>query len=110
RYVGLVAASGRTLFDRDMPPGAEPEEMMALKVPALIVPGDDPAHAASGAYYLRRGRSSGRSCLPTRRPTACATASWNSAGPTSDALPARQVAPDQEEAEDEGRRERGQVQ
>jgi hypothetical protein len=22
-------------------------------VPALIVPGDDPAHAASGAYYLR---------------------------------------------------------
>ncbi len=53
RYVGLVAASGRTLFDRDMPPGAEPEEMMALKVPALIVPGDDPAHAASGAYYLR---------------------------------------------------------
>jgi pimeloyl-ACP methyl ester carboxylesterase len=53
RYVGLVAASGRTLFDRDMPPGAEPEEMMAMKVPALIVPGDDPAHAASGAYYLR---------------------------------------------------------
>lgn len=53
RYVGLVAASGRTLFDRDMPPGAEPEEMMAMKVPTLIVPGDDPAHAASGAYYLR---------------------------------------------------------
>src|SRR5216117_3778143 len=25
RYHGLVAASGRTLFDRDMPPGAEPE-------------------------------------------------------------------------------------
>jgi pimeloyl-ACP methyl ester carboxylesterase len=53
RYVGLVAASGRTLFDRDMPPGAEPEEMMAMKAPALILPGDDPAHAASGAYYLR---------------------------------------------------------
>ena len=53
RYLGLVAASGRTLFDRDMPPGAEPEEIMALKVPALIVPGDDPAHAASGAHYLR---------------------------------------------------------
>jgi len=53
RYVALVAASGRTLFDRDMPPGAEPEEMMAMKVPALILPGDDPAHAASGAFYLR---------------------------------------------------------
>jgi pimeloyl-ACP methyl ester carboxylesterase len=53
RYVGLVAASGRTLFDRDMPPGAEPEEILAMKVPALILPGDDPAHAASGAFYLR---------------------------------------------------------
>jgi pimeloyl-ACP methyl ester carboxylesterase len=53
RYLGLVAASGRGLFDRDMPPGAEPEEMMAMKVPALIIPGDDPAHATSGAHYLR---------------------------------------------------------
>jgi pimeloyl-ACP methyl ester carboxylesterase len=53
RYLGLVAASGRTLFDRDIPPGAEPEEIMAMKAPALILPGDDPAHAASGAFYLR---------------------------------------------------------
>lgn len=53
RYTGLVAASGRALFDRDMPPGAEPEEMMAMKMSALIIPGDDPAHAASGAHYLR---------------------------------------------------------
>ena len=53
RYLGLVAASARGLFDRDMPPGAEPEEMMAMKVPALIIPGDDPAHATSGAHYLR---------------------------------------------------------
>lgn len=53
RYCGLVAASARGLFDRDMPPGAEPEEMMAMKAPALIIPGDDPAHATSGAHYLR---------------------------------------------------------
>jgi pimeloyl-ACP methyl ester carboxylesterase len=53
RYVGTVAASGRTLFDRDMPPGAEPEEMMAMKMPAVILAGDDPAHATSGAHYLR---------------------------------------------------------
>jgi pimeloyl-ACP methyl ester carboxylesterase len=53
RYLGLVAASMRGLFDRDTPPGAEPEELMAMKVPALIVPGDDPAHATSGAHYLR---------------------------------------------------------
>jgi pimeloyl-ACP methyl ester carboxylesterase len=53
RYLGLVAASGRTLFDRDVPPGAEPEEIMAMKAPALIIPGDDPSHATSGAHYLR---------------------------------------------------------
>jgi len=53
RYLGLVAASARALFDRDTPPGAEPEELMAMKVPALIIPGDDPAHATSGAHYLR---------------------------------------------------------
>jgi hypothetical protein len=27
--------------------------MLAMKVPALIIPGDDPAHATSGAHYLR---------------------------------------------------------
>ena len=53
RYLGLVAPSARALFDRDMPPGAEPEELMAMKVAALIIPGDDPAHATSGAHYLR---------------------------------------------------------
>jgi hypothetical protein len=53
RYLGIVAASGRTLFDRDTPPGAEPEEIMAMKVPAVIIPGDDPSHASSGANYLR---------------------------------------------------------
>jgi len=53
RYLGLVAASARVLFDRDTVPGAEPEEIMGMKVPALIVPGDDPSHATSGAHYLR---------------------------------------------------------
>ena len=53
RYLGWVAASGRSLFDRDTPPGADPEELMAMKIPALIMPGDDPAHATSGAHYLR---------------------------------------------------------
>ena len=53
RYLGIIAASGRALFDRDTPPGAEPEELMAMRVPALIVAGDDPAHATSGAHYLR---------------------------------------------------------
>jgi hypothetical protein len=53
RCLGLVAASARALFDRDTPPGAEPEELLAMKAPALIILGDDPAHATSGAHYLR---------------------------------------------------------
>ena len=57
RYAEIIAATGRTLYDRDTAPGAEPEELMALKVPALIVPGHDPAHATSAARYLEE-------CLP----------------------------------------------
>lgn len=57
RYLGIVEASGHALFDRDTAPGAEPEEIMGIKAPALIVPGDDPSHATSAAHYLRE-------CLP----------------------------------------------
>ncbi len=53
RYIGQVQAAGRSLFDRDTAPGAEPEEMMGMKVPAVIIPGDDPAHATSASHYLR---------------------------------------------------------
>ena len=57
RYCGIVAASGPSLFDRDTAPGAYPEEIMGIKVPSLIIPGDDPSHATSAAHYLRE-------CLP----------------------------------------------
>ena len=52
RYRLLVSAMGRTLFDRDTAPGAEPEDMLRLGVPALIVPGRDQSHATSAARYL----------------------------------------------------------
>jgi pimeloyl-ACP methyl ester carboxylesterase len=57
RYLGILSTSGRSLFDRDTAPGAEPEELLGVKAPALIIPGDDPSHATSGAHYLRE-------CLP----------------------------------------------
>lgn len=57
RYAALVAGMGRTLFDRDTAPGPEPEDLMRLDVPALIVPGQDTSHAASAARYLQE-------CLP----------------------------------------------
>jgi pimeloyl-ACP methyl ester carboxylesterase len=56
-YKLLVAVIGRTLFDRDTAPGAEPEDLMRLKIPALIVPGRDASHATSAARYLEE-------CLP----------------------------------------------
>jgi hypothetical protein len=57
KYSELVEKMGRTLFDRDTSPGAEPEELMKLQIPALIVPGRDESHATSAARYLEE-------CLP----------------------------------------------
>jgi len=52
RYKLIVSATMRTLFDRDTAPGAEPEDLMRVDIPALIVPGRDAAHATSAARYL----------------------------------------------------------
>jgi pimeloyl-ACP methyl ester carboxylesterase len=57
RYKLLVGGMARTLFDRDTVPGAEPEDLLRLDVPALIVPGQDESHAPSAARYLQE-------CLP----------------------------------------------
>jgi len=57
RYQLLVTATARTLFDRDTAPGAEPEDLMRLDIPALVVPGCDASHATSAARYLQE-------CLP----------------------------------------------
>jgi pimeloyl-ACP methyl ester carboxylesterase len=57
RYAVLVSGMARLLFDRDTVPGAEPEDLMRLDVPALVVPGQDASHATSAARYLQE-------CLP----------------------------------------------
>lgn len=56
-YKIMVAGMARSLFDRDTAPGTEPEDLLRLDVPALIVPGRDAAHATSAARYLEE-------CLP----------------------------------------------
>jgi pimeloyl-ACP methyl ester carboxylesterase len=56
-YMLLVAGMARTLLDRDTSPGAEPEDLLRLDVPALVVPGRDASHATSAARYLEE-------CLP----------------------------------------------
>jgi len=57
RYKLIVTGMARGLFDRDTAPGAEPEDLMRLDLPALIIPGHDASHATSAARYLEE-------CLP----------------------------------------------
>ena len=52
QYIETVTAMYRGLIDRDTAPGAEPEDLIALDIPSLIVPGDDDFHATSAARYL----------------------------------------------------------
>jgi pimeloyl-ACP methyl ester carboxylesterase len=56
-YAALVRRTAEGLFDRDTVPGPEPEQLLALELPALVVPGRDPSHATSAARYLEE-------CLP----------------------------------------------
>ena len=77
RYQLIVAGMARALMDRDTAPGAEPEDLMRLDIPALIVPGRDPSHATSAARYLEE-------CLPRSE-------YWDvpPAGQTEETAPAR---------------------
>jgi pimeloyl-ACP methyl ester carboxylesterase len=57
RYKLIVVGMARGMFDRDTAPGAEPEDLLRLDIPALVIPGRDAAHATSAARYLEE-------CLP----------------------------------------------
>jgi pimeloyl-ACP methyl ester carboxylesterase len=76
-YRLTVGGMGRTLFDRDTAPGAEPEDLLRLDIPALVVPGRDASHATSAARYLEE-------CLPRSEYWDVAVA-----GQTEEATPAR---------------------
>jgi pimeloyl-ACP methyl ester carboxylesterase len=52
-YLVGLAGTSRLLYDRDTVPGVEPEDLMVLAVPALVVPGQDDSHATSAARYLQ---------------------------------------------------------
>jgi pimeloyl-ACP methyl ester carboxylesterase len=57
RYRITVTGMARRMFDRDSVPGPEPEDLLTLDIPALIVPGQDASHAPSAARFLEE-------CLP----------------------------------------------
>ena len=52
KYLLTVTSMYRGLIDRDTAPGAEPEDLMKLDIPSLIIPGNDDFHATSAARYL----------------------------------------------------------
>lgn len=60
QYERTVVGMARALLDRDTAPGAEPEDLLKLEIPALVVPGRDESHATSAARYLEE-------CLPRSR-------------------------------------------
>ena len=60
QYERTVVGMARALLDRDTAPGAEPEDLLKLDIPALVVPGHDESHATSAARYLEE-------CLPRAR-------------------------------------------
>lgn len=57
RYLVIVARLFERMFDRDTVSGAEPEDLMQLTIPTLIVPGEDTSHAPSAGRYLQE-------CMP----------------------------------------------
>lgn len=57
KYLIVLDGLVRTMFDRDSVPGPEPEDLLALDVPALVVPGEDTSHTRSAAWFLHE-------CLP----------------------------------------------
>lgn len=76
-YKRIVEGMCRALLDRDTSPGAEPDDLLRLDIPALIVPGRDDSHATSAARYLEE-------CLPRAE-------YWDvlPAGQTEETAPAR---------------------
>jgi len=56
-YKLIVTAIAREMFGPDSVPGPEPEDLMRLDVPGLVIPGRDLFHGTSAAWYLAE-------CLP----------------------------------------------
>jgi pimeloyl-ACP methyl ester carboxylesterase len=53
KYLGIVERSRDALFNDTMPSGASGAELMSLRIPSFILPGDDSSHAYSAAVALK---------------------------------------------------------
>ena len=52
-YVGICERSRDTIFNDTMPSGASGEELMAIRIPTLIMSGADTRHTRSAAWALK---------------------------------------------------------
>ena len=80
-YKLIVAGMASSLFDRDTAPGAEPEDLMRLDIPALVIPGHDASHTPRRRRATWRnacrGRSIGTYRLRSRQRRRCRRECWN---------------------------------
>ncbi|MBS1218726.1 MAG: alpha/beta hydrolase fold [Proteobacteria bacterium] len=53
RYLEVVAQSRDNLFSDTMPSGVTSSQLMTMRIPAFIMPGDDALHTTSCAHVLR---------------------------------------------------------
>lgn len=76
-YCALVEQSRDRLFSDTMPSGATGEELLAMRLPAFIISGDDASHSASSAQALRELLPDARmSPLMPPQQNAAAVAAW----------------------------------
>lgn len=53
RYLEVVAQSRDNLFSDTMPSGVTSSQLMTMRMPAFVMPGDDALHTTSSAHVLR---------------------------------------------------------
>lgn len=83
-YCDVVTQSRDNLFSDTMPSGATGEELLAMKLPAFILSGDDAAHSASAAQALRELLPDARlSPLMPPQQNAATVAAWMREAPAA---------------------------
>jgi pimeloyl-ACP methyl ester carboxylesterase len=77
RYLKVVAQCRDHLFSDAMPSGVTNSQLMAMRIPAFVMPGDDALHATSSAHVLRELIPHAKlSRLMPRQQTAASIGDW----------------------------------
>jgi len=77
RYLQVVAQSRDRLFSDTLPSGVTGSQLMTMRIPAFIMPGDDALHSTSSAHVLRELMPHAKlSRLMPRQQTATSMEHW----------------------------------